>query len=143
MKKLLFFFFNFQSQFFFIDFENYIISKCSLIPTPCEKMSKNEQKITKLWPLQNSSPIILVQTIIHFILLKIITKNENKTSKSLWSNVCHVQWRIWQNNVSQMRYMTKQRKSISFVEKDLRCFVKYFSSIIWTYVVLSSNKRRF
>ena len=31
---------------------------------PCEKMSKNEQKVTKLWPLQNSSPIILVQTII-------------------------------------------------------------------------------
>ena len=31
---------------------------------PCEKMSKKEQKVTKLWPLQNSSPIILVQTIV-------------------------------------------------------------------------------
>ena len=27
-------------------------------------MSKNEQKVTKLWPLQNSSPVFLVQTII-------------------------------------------------------------------------------
>ena len=67
IKKLLFFFFNFQPQFFFIDFENYIILKYSLIPTPCEKMSKNEQKVTKLQPLQNSSPIILVQKIILFL----------------------------------------------------------------------------
>ena len=35
-------------------------------------MSKNKQKITKLWPLQNSSPIILVQTIDITKVLRII-----------------------------------------------------------------------
>ena len=48
----------------FISLESAILAELKNVFISIEKMSKNEQKVTKLWPLQNSSPIILVQTIV-------------------------------------------------------------------------------
>ena len=62
--------------------KNYIILKCSLIPTPCEKMSKNEQKLAKLAPLQNSSSIILCDFVLSLLPVFFLTLLRLGFSKS-------------------------------------------------------------